>query len=112
VSGSHQRPGGFPISAAHEECSHGYCGIRCSPLNLVCCCLDRGSESLEGHYRWISHMPPSWSLERNKGDYTEKSNWPILSVMKQTLPITPSLHLTRTWGIVYCRLLMPLKALY
>jgi hypothetical protein len=31
---------------------------------------------------------------------------------EQTLPITPSLHLTLTWGLVCCSLPMPLKALY
>jgi hypothetical protein len=31
---------------------------------------------------------------------------------EETLPITPSLHLTLTWGLVCCSLPMPLKALY
>jgi hypothetical protein len=32
---SHQRPGGFPISATHEKCGHGYCCSRRFPPNLV-----------------------------------------------------------------------------
>jgi hypothetical protein len=68
-------------------------------------------KKLGEHYRWISHMPPFQSLEGNKGGYIEKLSWPTLSVMKQTPPITPSLHLTPIWGLVYCSSLMLLKTL-
>jgi hypothetical protein len=68
-------------------------------------------KKLGGTLQMDSCMPLFHSLEGNKGGYIEKLSWPTLLVMKQTPPISPSLHLTSIWGLVYCSSLMLLKTL-
>jgi hypothetical protein len=79
--------------------------------SLACYYEDLRLKSLQEHYRWTLHIPPSQTLEGNTEYYTEKLSWATLLVTKKIPLITLSLHLKLIWGLVCCISLIPLKLL-